>query len=306
MIWAITYSDSNYKRSAWLNRYTAKVFGGADKTRTYGPDCLDNEFLLRNNELLSQKRGAGYWVWKPYIILKTLQECQEGDYVMYLDAGAYYVRSIQYLVNNMEKIDAEVFLSSILLPNRDWCKRDAFIKCGCDIPECINSHQIEATYVLVKKGEKALRFLERWQKYASDPQVNSDLPNQLGKDNYPGFRENRHDQTALSLAAYREGIVGHRGFSDSSEYRVFEKRLNDFGCFGYSEEEIQKMAFDEYMSKGFKESDYKRIIINCRCRDQRIIPFIKAVLRSLKSAYLVDIRRDEDIEMITDIFNRGG
>ena len=174
------------------------------------------------------------------------------------------------------------------------------------MPDCVNSHQIEATYVLVKKGDKAIRFLQRWQEYVCDPQVNTDLPNQLGKDNYPGFRENRHDQTALSLAAYREGIIGHRGFSDSSEYGIFKKRLMDFGCFGYSEEEIEKMAYDEYTSVGFRESEYKRIIINCRCRDQHIFPFAKSVIRSIKSALLIDINRDKDVEMIVNKFTRGG
>lgn len=304
MIWAITFSDNNYKRSAQLNTISAKVFGKADKVKVYGPECFDNEFILKNKELLTHKRGAGYWVWKPYIIIKTLQECNDGDYVMYLDAGAFYVRKIQHLIENMDKTKSEVFLSSILLPNKHWCKRDAFIKCNCDVPNCVNSHQIEASYVLVKKGEKALQFLRRWQRYASDPNVNTDMPNQLGKDNYPGFRENRHDQTALSLAAYKEGLIGHRGFSDSSEYGIFLKRLKDYGCFGYSKEEIQKMAYDEYQSKGFRESNYKRIIINCRCRDQHIFPFIKSVFRSIIDALLVDIRRNKDVEIIRNMFNQ--
>lgn len=118
MIWAITFSDQNYKRSACLNSFTAKIFGKADKTKVYSPECFDENFLVENQEILAEKRGAGYWVWKFYIILKTLQKCNEGDYVMYLDAGAYYVRRIQYLIDNMEKIDSEVFLSSILLPNK--------------------------------------------------------------------------------------------------------------------------------------------------------------------------------------------
>lgn len=158
MIWAITFTDNNYKKSAKLNLLSAKLLGKAEKVKVYGPSDIDENFREENQKLLSQKRGAGYWIWKPYIIMKTLEECSVGDYVMYLDAGAYYVRKIQYLIDNMEKVGTEVFLSSILLPNKDWCKRDAFIQCGCDIPECVNSHQIEATYILVKRGNNPLNF----------------------------------------------------------------------------------------------------------------------------------------------------
>lgn len=303
MIWAITYADSNYTRSAKLNIASAKLFGRADRTKIFRPECLDKSFISDNKEMLANKRGAGYWVWKPYIILKTLQECKEGDYVMYLDAGAYYVRKIQYLINNMEKTHSEVFLSSIMFPNKHWCKRDAFIKCNCDVPDCVNSHQIEASYILVKNGNKATQFLRRWQEYASDPMINTDMPNTFGYENYPGFRENRHDQTALSLAAYNEGIIGHRGFSDSSEYAVFLRRLKQYGCFGYSEDEILKMAYDEYRSLGFQESEYHRIVVNCRCRDQHIIPFLKAVYRSMMDAIQVDVRRNKDVHMILQRFD---
>ena len=87
----------------------------------------------------------------------------------------------------------------MILPNKDWCKRDAFVKCGCDETACIYGHQVEASYILVKKNIRTLSFLDRWQKYCLDWQVNTDQDNIFGKENYSGFRENRHDQTALSL-----------------------------------------------------------------------------------------------------------
>ena len=32
-------------------------------------------------------QGAGFWVWKPFIILKELEHLEEGDYLLYTDAG---------------------------------------------------------------------------------------------------------------------------------------------------------------------------------------------------------------------------
>lgn len=307
MILAITYSDENYKKSAKLNLFTAKLLGRADKVRLFSPVDIEDDFSEKNKELLSMKRGAGYWVWKPYIIRKALDECGTGDYLMYLDAGAFYVRRIKDLIDNMESLQQNVFLSSSLLPNKDWCKRDAFVKTGCDVSGCVNEHQVEATYILVKKSNEAIRFLKRWLDYACDNQINTDMENILGLPNYVGFRENRHDQTALAMAAYQEGIIGHRGFSDSSEYRIYLRRLNDFGCWQYSNDDLLKMAYDEYTSKGFLESNYKRVIINCRARNQNFYPFAKSVFRSIRSAVNVDLHRERDRNMILNMFeNRGG
>ena len=33
------------------------------------------------------QRGAGYWIWKPYIIWKTLQDVEDGDIVCYIDSA---------------------------------------------------------------------------------------------------------------------------------------------------------------------------------------------------------------------------
>jgi len=43
-----------------------------DEYYNYGPNDIDNEFKKKNIEILSQKRGNGYWLWKPYFILVFL------------------------------------------------------------------------------------------------------------------------------------------------------------------------------------------------------------------------------------------
>ncbi len=78
MIYAITYSDQNYIRSAKLNAFTAKHIGGADKVKIYSPDDLGDNFKRKNKELLSCKKGAGYWIWKPYIMLDMLSKMRGG------------------------------------------------------------------------------------------------------------------------------------------------------------------------------------------------------------------------------------
>ncbi|CAI5460228.1 unnamed protein product [Closterium sp. Yama58-4] len=62
---------------------------GADRCIQYNHTSLDPDFTSRNNKILSLPRGAGYWVWKPYLILKTLlEEMEDGDLLLYADADS--------------------------------------------------------------------------------------------------------------------------------------------------------------------------------------------------------------------------
>ena len=51
--------------------------------------------------------GAGYWCWKPFIMLRELESLQEGDYLLYTDAGrppgTLFRHSVQPLVQWLEE-----------------------------------------------------------------------------------------------------------------------------------------------------------------------------------------------------------
>jgi hypothetical protein len=47
--------------------------------------CQCGCWCVRYAHILEQPRGAGYWMWKPYVILKTLVERMDwGDYLCYV------------------------------------------------------------------------------------------------------------------------------------------------------------------------------------------------------------------------------
>ena len=46
------------------------------------------EFWLKHKNFIEKhKRGYGYWLWKPYIIMQQLENMGEGDVLFYADAG---------------------------------------------------------------------------------------------------------------------------------------------------------------------------------------------------------------------------
>lgn len=127
---AITYADRGYNRSSIRNCYTAKTVGGFDGCMIWRRHMLDSQFVNENRGTLDQSRGAGFWLWKPYIILKTLHSVKDGDYVMYADAGSYYVADVDPLTRLMEKEKQDILLFRLKYFERTWTKRDTFILSG--------------------------------------------------------------------------------------------------------------------------------------------------------------------------------
>ena len=96
----ISYSNEEYIAQLNLNKKSALEIGKVDKYYEYSPNDIDNEFKEKNKNILIRKRGNGYWLWKPYFMLKTLKEkLNDGDYLIYTDACILYKDNVKILVN---------------------------------------------------------------------------------------------------------------------------------------------------------------------------------------------------------------
>ena len=50
------------------------------------------QFAAKYSVLLHSDRGAGYWAWKPYFLLRVMLEIAEpGDFIFYSDSGCVHV-----------------------------------------------------------------------------------------------------------------------------------------------------------------------------------------------------------------------
>lgn len=80
----IAYGTGNYKKS--LRRITkeARNLGIFSKVIAYSEE--DMPLAINASPLKIYKRGNGYWVWKPYIIWKTMQD-YPNSIVVYADSG---------------------------------------------------------------------------------------------------------------------------------------------------------------------------------------------------------------------------
>ena len=202
----ITYGNSFFRRQLKLNNKSAIEVGEVDEHYEYGPKDIDHEFKKKNKGIFSRGRGNGYWIWKSYFINKTMiEKLNYGDYLIYSDSGLLFMNSSHLLVNFLEEQKANMWAYKLTILEKSYTKRDAFILMDADTPYYYDTNQYMAGIQIYKKSNYTVKFIQEWLNYCQDERIITGIKNTLGHHNYPGFIENRHDQTVLSILIKKYG-----------------------------------------------------------------------------------------------------
>lgn len=89
----VNYATKEFRISQKLNSLTGIHLGGFDKVFNYSPKDLSRHFKRKHAEILSNPRGGGYWLWKPYVILQALRRSMPNDILFYCDLCSVYQRN---------------------------------------------------------------------------------------------------------------------------------------------------------------------------------------------------------------------
>lgn len=214
MLVVINYSNEKYEHVRKTCTSTALAVGKADKVIEWSPSMI-SEFIAQHPEHFSYKRGAGLWLWKPYIVEETLNKMDDGDYLLYVDAGVQFIRSITHLVRQMDSSGVDVMTFELPLLERQFTKAET-VKImqlgGVNI-----ENQILSGYILIRNTVFARNFIHQWLEAMLDirlcsPDQFTDIPNP------PDFIAHREDQSVLSLLVRKNGL---EVFRDPSNYGKF-------------------------------------------------------------------------------------
>ena len=216
----ITFANNCCNNSKIKAVKSARNPGGFDFATVHDLNSLSQGFRRTHQFILRQKRGSGYWIWKPYVILKTLVEnMANGDLLMYQDAGAYFIRNAGPLLKLCQDMEKGILVFHTRFLEKQFSKRDAFILMDMDDGRVYETFQRLASFLVVRRNCQSLQFVMEWLAYSSDPRILTDMDNQMGKGNLAGFAENRHDQTVLSLLSKKWDLLELR---DPSQYGDIE------------------------------------------------------------------------------------
>jgi hypothetical protein len=204
------YANRPYRLSQQLNARSGLEVGGVDVVRSFSPRQLDAGFRRRNAHILRARRGAGYFLWKPYVVERVLAALEPGDWLFYTDSGVVFVDSVRHLVDFANERELDVLCFETPFLESQFTKRDAFVLLDCDEPRFADSRHRLAGFSLWRASDSALTLARSWLTHAQDPRAITDAANELGKPNYPGWVEHRWDQSIFSLLTKREGLPAFR------------------------------------------------------------------------------------------------
>ncbi len=248
-VYLASYSDKKFFKSQKTLRKSAKKVG-IDHILEFNDLWLKNQeaFFNENHKILQAKRGAGYWLWKPFIINYILNKMKDDDILFYLDSATQFVGDIEPLLN-IVRIKNMILFSNDDHLNSTWTKRDCFYYMNCDTEQYHTGSQISACYIVFKKCDYTVKLVSEWLSYAKDERIISDNENLCGLPNLPDFKDHRHDQSILSILGIKYNI---EIFRDPSQWgNIYKaKELRDENEFLHK----------EYVTDSFKNSPYKTII----------------------------------------------
>jgi hypothetical protein len=218
------YSNKKYQKPRKALSNLAKESKIFENTFEYDREWLEKTYFFeKNSDVLGDtSRGDGWWLWKPYVILKTLEKIQDGDVVFYMDSTDTFSPSLKNFLENYFH-NNDILLCQIgESPNKNYTRRDTFYYMGCDTEKYWNTIQLEAGIIGVKKTNRTIKIMEEYLNFCSDPRIIKDGPNLCGLPNFPTFIDHRHDQSILSNIKAKYDITASKSIRDHVECNIWE------------------------------------------------------------------------------------
>lgn len=196
----ISYGNAVYYDSLNRIKQEAEQTGLFDVIITYTDDDLPEE--VKKHPLLQYQRGGGYWLWKPYIILKALTEVAgENDIVIYSDAGNEIFADKEWTeyFDYLEEYSAVCFKYGGLI--KWWTRKEVLDYFAPTCPHLSELWQIMGGLNLWSK--KSIPVVQAWfDLMFKHPELVIDVQPEEMKHQLGCFREHRHDQAMLSGVVY--------------------------------------------------------------------------------------------------------
>jgi hypothetical protein len=200
----------------------AKLTGYFDKIILYTESDLQNDkgFWNKHSLFISEnKRGYGYWIWKSYIIKKTMETMTNGDILLYLDCGCEIgLRSKKFLPVYFNYVIEDKIIGTTTFIEKEWCKMDLLMHFDMQDSDLIHTPQHQAGALMFYVCSQTRFVVDLWYNTGNNYHLIDD--SESIEKNLDCFKEHRHDQAIFSLITKKYNIYSNK----SLDYCIYYLR----------------------------------------------------------------------------------
>lgn len=161
-VYLISYADSAdiffQNRNAM---HQSAINKGFDFIFNYRKELLDPEFVAEYADVFANQRGAGLWLWKPWIILHTLKQIPENAILVYGDSNTIFRRPIDDLVAAAHKHEI-ILLQHPTLSREQEAQLTTLENLDCNSEECRKGANVVACFMVLRNTQYTRDFIARW------------------------------------------------------------------------------------------------------------------------------------------------
>lgn len=193
----VTYGNESYYHSLERIRHEAEATGEFDEILIFTDHDLPEE--VKQSELMKYKRGGGYWLWKPWVVLQALETASDNDIIVYSDCGntLYKHSGWKKLFKKMDNAAGLFFYNGSKMAQ--YTKRSVLNYFDSKLLK--NNYQIMSGFFIISKPAKHL--ISRWYNLMlTHPDLVLDVKEEDRECEYKEFIMHRHDQAILSGVIY--------------------------------------------------------------------------------------------------------
>ena len=199
----VTYGDNKFEDAKKIITKQAELTGEFDSVFAYGENDVSEE--LKESAIFKIKRGGGVWSWKPDVIWQSMQRFEEGDVIVYCDAGCTLQKAKEWKWYWKKLKKHDIIAQRILMRNDHYTRKELLDQyMGTNGKGWSYCYQYQATVVVVVVSDFTRCFIKEWRdlmiKY---PTFAMDVTEEERNLQHPTLIENRHDQAIYSTLIYK-------------------------------------------------------------------------------------------------------
>ena len=216
----ITFSSKDYIDAGNRLIKQANDINLFDKIFLYTDDLLKEDSIFwakHSNFVENNSRGYGYWLWKPYLIQKTMNIMNDGDILLYLDSGCEIdSKKQEEMLYNFNIVNKDYILTSTSSYELEFNKMDLILKLGMNNKIALHEFQHQAGAILFLVCDKTRKLVNEWYEIGCDYK-NIDDTESINKNIFC-FQEHRHDQSIFSLLTKKYNLYSTNDIRTSVKY----------------------------------------------------------------------------------------